>query len=84
MGVGMSTIEQARGRANRILDATNYFDALGIDGLGHDARALASLTLEICDELEAERSARQSIQYQRDDALAVLAAQAYDAIGAAA
>jgi hypothetical protein len=46
------------------------------------ARVVARDALRLCDELDAERMARQSIQKQRDEAIELLARHAYEAIPA--
>jgi hypothetical protein len=62
----VNVLEEARERAARFLDRTHCFHALGLDELGADARMLARLLLELADDLEAERSARQAIQQRHE------------------
>jgi hypothetical protein len=64
--VNDAAIAEARRRAHALLAGTEYFEALGLAKAAADARALARLTLDLIDALEAERSARVSIQAARD------------------
>ena len=80
----MSALDEARRRANAMLATTHLFDALGITDLGADSRALARLTLELADELEAERSARVALQEARDRCLEIIAKAACDEFRGAA
>jgi hypothetical protein len=71
----MTPLTEARTRAEAILAGTNYFEALGLHELGADVRALARITLELADDVEAERSARVAIQANRDECRAIIARQ---------
>lgn len=69
----MSVVDEIRDRSRAFLTATDYFDELGLEKLGADARMIARLALELADELDAERSARVAIQEARDRCQEVLA-----------
>jgi hypothetical protein len=78
-----SLIAAAQKRAETMIAATSYFIEFEMMvPLARDARMNARLMLELSNDLEAERSARIAIQERLEDALSILAAHAYDAIGA--
>jgi hypothetical protein len=66
-------------RALRLLERTEYDAAEGVPERVLDARACASALVELALALDQERSARQAIQQQRDNCLALLARQAGEA-----
>ena len=70
----------ARDRAQELLVFADGFDDAGHLGLATRSRVVARDMLRLIDDLEAERSARQSVQAQRDRAIELLARRAYDAI----
>lgn len=54
-------------RARNLILETEHFDDLGLGSLAANARMVARDTLELIEELGAERSARQAIQKNHDD-----------------
>ena len=71
---------EARERATNLLRETNSFASLGLQDLSADARMLARFVLELCDELDAERSVRIAGKAENERLLAIVGAAAYKAM----
>ena len=72
--------EELRERAGRLLANTEAFQKLGLGEMSADARMLARLCLELCDELEVERSVRVAIQKREETLLSIVGAATYNAM----
>ena len=59
-GGRLTSLDEARRRAHEVIDRSDYLEDAGLGRLAADARALARLTLDLADELEAERSAHRN------------------------
>lgn len=70
----------ARHRANRLLVFADGFEDAGHPELASRSRVVARDVLRLAEELEAERSTRQAMQSQRDEALEILGQHAYEAL----
>jgi len=77
------SLDDARQRARDALAAGDVLEEIGLPEFGGRLRVLARDVLELAEQLEAERSARRTIQADRDDAVAILARQADAALAAA-
>jgi len=54
-------------RAEQLLERTHYFAELDLNEPIADARMIARYVLDLAEKLASERSARRSIQGQRDE-----------------
>lgn len=70
-------VVEARERANYTLSSTDLFEDLGVGVLSSGARSLARLTLELCDQLKAEQSARRSLQERAEKLQSIVGEYAY-------
>jgi hypothetical protein len=76
----VTVLGEARQRATAFLQGTDYFGELGLGKLSADARMVARLSLELADELEAERSARRAQQERCERLQAIVGKRADDAL----
>jgi hypothetical protein len=67
-------------RAQRALPFADGLSEAGFDELGGRIRLLAGDVIDLLATIEAERSARVSIQAHRDRCLKIIAGAAYDQI----
>ena len=75
----LSRDQQAAQQAAELIVFADGMEAVGYTDYAQRARVVARETIWLVDELEQERSARQAIQRQRDDALELLGKRVYDA-----
>jgi hypothetical protein len=68
-------------RAKKVLDATSYFEELGLNLAAADARMCARDLLDVMAALEAERSARVTLQARLEKCQDLLGERAFDVIG---
>lgn len=69
-----------RERAASLIQATTYFDELGLAALAADARIVAGLLLETLQELDGERSIRQALKGRCETQQAILGKACYQAL----
>jgi hypothetical protein len=73
------TIETAVARARKVLDSTSHFEELGLNMAAADARMCAHDVLDLVAHLEAERSARITLQARLEECQELLGERAFDA-----